>query len=126
MKRGKFVLTALLGLMLSVTAFAQVSYEDVDPTGQTVSFWHQHSGIRETALLDIVNQFNATNEWGITVVAEFQGGYDDIFQKMIALMGTNEVPNITVAYQNQAATYQLVDGLIDMRPLVHSEKWGLS
>ena len=98
----------------------------MDPTGQTVSFWHQHSGIRETALLEIVDEFNATNEWGITVEAEFQGGYDDIFQKMIALMGTNEVPNIVVAYQNQAATYQLVDGLLDMRPLVNSEKWGLS
>lgn len=126
MKRGKFVLTALLGLMLAITAFAQTNYEDVDPTGQTVSFWHQHSGIRETALLEIVDEFNATNEWGITVEAEFQGGYDDIFQKMIALMGTNEVPNIVVAYQNQAATYQLVDGLLDMRPLVNSEKWGLS
>jgi hypothetical protein len=29
-----------------------------------------------------------------------------------------------VAYQNQAATYQVVDGLIDMWPLVRSEKWG--
>lgn len=126
MKRAKVIITALMALMLAVPAFAQVDYENVDPTGQTVTFWHQHSGIRETALLDIVNQFNAENEWGITVVAEFQGGYDDIFQKMIALMGTSEVPNITVAYQNQAATYQLVDGLLDMNPLVHSTKWGLT
>ena len=72
MKRGKFLFTALMALMLTITAFAQPDYENVDPTGQTVTFWHQHSGIRETALLDIVNQFNETNEWGITVVAEFQ------------------------------------------------------
>ncbi len=126
MKRGKAIIIALLGLVLAMTAQAQTSYEDVDPTGQTVSFWHQHSGIRETALLEIVDEFNQTNEWGITVNAEFQGGYDDIFQKMVALLGTNDVPNIVVAYQNQAATYQLVDGLVDMRPLVNSEKWGLS
>src|SRR5690606_5790323 len=40
--------------------------------------------------------------------------------------GTSDTPNIVVAYQNQAATYQLVDGLVDMRPLVQSEEWGLS
>lgn len=126
MKRGKFLFTALMALMLSITAFAQVDYDSVDPTGQTVTFWHQHSGIRETMMQQIVDDFNAENEWGITVDSEFQGSYDDIFQKMVALMGTNEVPNIVVAYQNQAATYQLVDGLLDMNPLVHSAKWGLT
>ncbi len=33
---------------------------------------------------------------------------------------------MVVAYQNQAATYQLGDGLVDMNPLVDSPKWGLS
>src|SRR5690606_38219231 len=128
MKIGRFVLAALVALLLASPAMPQeaVDYENVDPSGQTVTFWHQHSRERETALLEIVEEFNTTNEYGITVVAEFQGGYDDIFQKMVALLGTNDVPNIVVAYQNQAATYQLVDGLVDMRPLVNSEKWGLS
>jgi multiple sugar transport system substrate-binding protein/sn-glycerol 3-phosphate transport system substrate-binding protein len=31
-----------------------------------------------------------------------------------------------VAYQNQAATYQVVDGLIDLWPLVRSAEWGYS
>src|SRR5690606_17484643 len=53
-------------------------------------------------------------------------GYSDIFQKMLPLLGTADTPNIVVAYQNQSATYQLVDGMVDMRPLVDSEKWGLS
>ena len=128
MKIGRFVLAALLALLLASPAMAQeaVDYENVDPSGQTVTFWHQHSRERETALLEIVEEFNTTNEYGITVVAEYQGGYDDIFQKMVALLGTQDTPNIVVAYQNQAATYQLVDGLVDMTPLVESERWGLT
>ncbi len=101
-------------------------YADVDPTGQVVTFWHQHSQDRETALLEIVEEFNNTNEYGITVVAEYQGGYGDIFNKMLTFMNTPDAPNLVVAYQNQAATYQLGEALIDMDELVYSEKWGLT
>lgn len=116
---------ALLAAVLAFTAAPVMAqdYENVDPTGQTVTFWHQHTRERETALLEIIDAFNQSNEYGITVVAEYQGGYGDIFQKMLALLGTSDTPNIVVAYQNQAATYQLVDGLADMRPLVDSATW---
>ncbi|HET8986826.1 MAG TPA: extracellular solute-binding protein [Trueperaceae bacterium] len=119
---------ALLAALMALTAAPVMAqdYENVDPTGQTVTFWHQHTRERETALLEIIDEFNQSNEYGITVVAEYQGGYGDIFQKMLALLGTSDTPNIVVAYQNQAATYQLVDGMVDMRPLVDSAKWGLS
>ncbi|MEM7535313.1 MAG: ABC transporter substrate-binding protein [Chloroflexota bacterium] len=101
-------------------------YESVDPTGATVSFWYQHSRDREESLQEIIADFNETNEYGITVVGEYQGGYGDIFNKMLSVAGTEEVPNLVVAYQNQAANYQLAEALIDMRPLVASEAWGLS
>jgi len=125
MKRGLFILGAILALLVAGPALAQ-DYESVDPSGQTITFWHQHTRERETALQEIIDTFNTTNEYGITVVAEYQGGYGDIFQKMLALLGTSDTPNLVVAYQNQAATYQLVDGMIDMRPLVDSATWGLS
>jgi multiple sugar transport system substrate-binding protein len=128
----KAMLFALLALAVIaiVPAFGQelASYEDVDPTGATVVFWHQHTGGRQEQLDKLVADFNGSNEWGITVEATNQGSYDDIFQKMtLALAGGGEdLPNLVVAYQNQAATYQLVDGLVDMNPLVNSEKWGYS
>ncbi|OUC06537.1 hypothetical protein RY27_20430, partial [Litorilinea aerophila] len=107
-------------------ATAEVDWENVDPSGQTVTFWYQHTQEREEALQQIIADFNETNEWGITVVGEYQGGYGDIFNKMLNVLNTSEAPNLVVAYQNQAATYQLANGLIDMNPLVNSPKWGLS
>jgi multiple sugar transport system substrate-binding protein len=120
----KRLLAILAALVFAATASAQSDYEDVDPTGQTVTFWHQHSGIRQDMLREIVEDFNANNEYGITVIEENQGGYPDIFNKMLVVVGTADTPNLVVAYQNQAATYQVVEGLIDMWPLVRSEAWG--
>lgn len=122
----KRFLVLLAALVLAATASAQRDYESVDPSGQTVTFWHQHTGIRQDMLASIVDTFNATNPYGITVVQENQGGYGDIFNKMLVLLGTADVPNLVVAYQNQAATYQVVDGLIDLWPLVRSAEWGYS
>lgn len=100
--------------------------EAVDPTGASVLFWHQHTGARGEELDKIVADFNANNEWGITVTAENAGSYDDIYNKMIAGLTSGELPNLTVAYQNQASTYQSADALVDLNAYINSVRWGLS
>lgn len=109
-----------------VVAEPEFSWENVDPSGQEIIFWHQHSKEREAALLEIVDEFNSTNEWGINVIAEYQGGYGDIFNKMLGVLNSLDAPDIVVAYQNQAATYQLSDALFDMNQLIDSPKWGIA
>ena len=127
MKRGLLVLLGAVWLFaIAATASAQATYENVDPTGQTITFWHQHTLDRETVLQEIVTAFNSSNPYDITVKAEYQGGYNDIFRKMLPVLDTSDAPNIVVAYQNQSATYALGNGVTDMRPLVDSPKWGLS
>ncbi len=103
-----------------------MDWEGVDPSGQEVVFWHQHTRDREESLNQIIADFNANNEYGITVVPEYQGGYGDIFNKMLNVVNTEEAPNLVVAYQNQAATYQLAEALLDMNSLVESETWGIA
>ncbi len=104
-------------------------YEGVDPTGQTVLWWHQHTKERQEGLNQMVEEFNNTNEWGITVQAEYAGGYSEIYDKMIAAIAADDptlMPNLTVGYANQVAKYQLSDALVDMDEFVDSEKWGLT
>ena len=60
------------------------------------------------------------------MVAEYQGGYGDIFNKMLGVMNTTDAPDLVVAYQNQAATYQLGNAMLDMTSLVNSPTWGLT
>ena len=99
-------------------------YADVVPATE-ITFWHQHSGDRETSLLEIVDEFNATNDYGITLTAEYAGGYGDIFTKMLPILNTADVPDIVVGYQNQIATYQLADSIWNMNEVIDSPTWGM-
>ncbi len=98
----------------------------VDPRGVEVVWWHNHSRAREEGLLEMVAEFNATNECGINVVAENQGGYNDIRDKMNVGIATGELPGLVVGYQNDQAFYALANGLADIAPYMDDAKWGLT
>ncbi len=104
-------------------------YEDVDPTGAKVLWWHQHTSEREEGLQQMVVEFNAANEWGIEVTAEFAGGYPEIYDKMINAIAADDptlMPNLVSQYPNGLAKFQLSDALVDMDDLINSPKWGLT
>ncbi|HSH03138.1 MAG TPA: extracellular solute-binding protein [Anaerolineae bacterium] len=104
-------------------------YGDIDNLeleGTEVVFMHQHGSSRLTELMAIIEEFNSTNEYGITVSTLEEGGYGDIYDKMIAGLTTGDVPNLVVAYQNQAAAYMVADGLVSLDPYINSEKYGLT
>lgn len=98
----------------------------VDPSGQTIVFWHNFSYDRERLIKDIVAKFNAANEWGIRVEASYAGSYTKISQKMYSVLNTAYAPDLVVAYQNHAAGYALSDGLVDLSGLVTHPTWGLT
>jgi peptide/nickel transport system substrate-binding protein len=105
------------------------AFEGVDPTGAQVLWWHQHTGARKDGLDQMVTEFNASNEWGIQVTAEYAGAYADIYDKMIAAIAGDDptlLPNLVSAYPNSLAKFQLSDTLVDMDELVNSTKWGLT
>ncbi len=43
---------------------AEGMYEDVDPSGQTVLWWHQHTRERQEGLNQMVEEFNADQRVG--------------------------------------------------------------
>jgi multiple sugar transport system substrate-binding protein len=100
--------------------------ETIDPTGQEVVFWYQHTRMREDALVGMIADFNRTNGFGIKVMGEYAGQYSDIYNKMVVGLQGGELPELVVAYQNQAQAYHRADGLVDIKPYMDSAKWGLS
>ncbi len=106
---------------------ADGTYAGVDPSGQSVVWWHNHSGSREEKLLPLIAQFNESNPCGITVEAQNQGGYDDIRDKVNASAAAGEQPAaLLVGYQNDQSFYQLNDALVDLNTLMNDATWGLS
>lgn len=98
-----------------------------DLQGVKVEFWHVWSrGVGEE-LQRMVDEFNATNEWGITVEAINQGGYGEMFDKMNAAINSGELPDIVVGYQNQMAAWDLAGDIIaDMNEYVNDPVFGLT
>ncbi len=111
---------------VTATEAALDPWSGVDPSGQAITFWHPYNEGHEQALLEIVDEFNKSNEWGITVQAEHLGSYNNIFKKMLSVLNTSYAPDLVAIYQHQAAAFQLASGLVDMSTLVNSIKWGLS
>lgn len=50
--------------------------------GTEITFWHAMGGVNGEAIDALVEKFNEENEYGITVVAEYQGDYDDAINKL--------------------------------------------
>ncbi|HET6486759.1 MAG TPA: extracellular solute-binding protein [Spirochaetia bacterium] len=99
---------------------------DADPTGAQVTYWYQHSQDREVAMRRLIDQFNATNPWKIKVTGEYSGPYATIYDKMIAAIAAGNPPELVVAYQNQAAGYEVSKALVDLNPYVNDPKYGIS
>ena len=104
----------------------ETSVEALDPTGQQVTVWYQHTRERETALQELIAEYNESNEHGIVVKGEYAGAYSDIYNKMVVGIQGDALPSLVVAYQNQAMAYYRDGGIVDIASYMNSPKWGLS
>ena len=66
----------------------------------TIDFWHVYSDAPGEALQGLVDQFNAENEYGITVAAFNQGNYGDVEDKFNAGIQSGDLPDVVMAYTN--------------------------
>ena len=100
---------------------------DIDPTGQTVNFWHVWgTGGPSDALQAIVDDFNASNEWNITVNAVEQGQYNDLEDAFNAAVQSGDLPDLVTGYTNAMANWYAVDSIVDLTPYVNDSYFGLS
>ena len=101
--------------------------EALNPEGQEVVFWYQHTREREEALQQLIADFNQGNSHGITVRGEYVGRYGDIYNKMnVGIQSGTLAASLVVAYQNQAMAYYQADGIVDITPYMESPKWGFT
>ncbi|MBK8022851.1 MAG: extracellular solute-binding protein [Chloroflexi bacterium] len=124
MRKALLLVLAILALGVGVTA-AQTDLESVDPTGVTVTYWHQFTNVQAETMTVLVEEFNSTNEYGITVEAIAQGNYNDIRSLVSAGIVSGELPNIAAGYANDAASYSPDGAAVDLRPFSEGEESAL-
>lgn len=100
---------------------------EIDPTGQTITFWHVWgTGLPNETMLAVVDEFNATNEWDITVEALDQGRYDDLEDAFNAAIQSGDLPDLVTGYTNAMANWYAVDAIVDLSPYVNDSYFGLT
>jgi sn-glycerol 3-phosphate transport system substrate-binding protein len=67
--------------------------EPAPPEPVTITFWYALGGSRGQLLQAMINEFNATNPYNITVEATYSGNYGETAQKTIAALESGDLPN---------------------------------
>jgi multiple sugar transport system substrate-binding protein len=92
-----------------------------------VTYWHNRPQVDQDTLQTMLDEFNKTNPYGIVAHAEIAGAaYPDVYNKVNAAIQAGQPPEMSVAYQNQAAFYRAQGAVIDLNPFLKSTKYGLS
>lgn len=98
-----------------------------DPTGQSITFWHVWgTGIPNLTIQAIVDEFNARNEWGITVKAVDQWSYTNLEDAFNAAIKAGELPDLVTGYTNAMAHWYALGAVIDLDPYLNDPALGLS
>ena len=123
----------IIALMLCVLTLGLVQaqsttdYESIDPSGQTVVYWHQYSDDSSQAetMSALIEDFNSSNEYGITVEAIHQGSYSPIQDLMNTAILSGELPNLVAGYANAIAGWANEGVVVDINQLLNSPQWGI-
>lgn len=99
----------------------------VDPSGQTVTYWHEWDNLQLEAMNRIIADFNETNEFGITVVAQEYGTSSLLRDAISAGITSGELPNLAgAAFVNNAQGYFLDGILVTLDDYVDHPEYGIA
>ena len=90
-----------------------------------ISFWHAMSGVNEEAIQKITDDFMAQNP-NVKVTLMNQGGYRDLFDKLMASAKANQLPNLAQIYSNRLSWYVDKGLSLDLTPYMDAEGTGLT
>ena len=97
--------------------------------GLQVNLWHPWTGATGDALQAILDEFNRTNKWGITVQASAYEGFgrlDEAVESAMTAKGADSLPDVLVDYGYQARHWDGSGVMIDLMPYVNDPVWGLT
>jgi multiple sugar transport system substrate-binding protein/sn-glycerol 3-phosphate transport system substrate-binding protein len=127
MVKKSLLLMALLALTIGFgTVFAQEDLSAVDPTGQTIIYWHEWDGAQLEAINAIIESFEASNEYGITVETVELGSSGPMADAMSAGIQSGDLPNLVGGFLSNAQSYFLDGVAVPLDPYINDPTWGFT
>ena len=94
--------------------------------GLQLDLWHPWTGAVSAALQAILDEFNHTNKWGITVQAYAYEGFGRLDEAVESSLTSESLPDVLVEYGYQARHWDGSRVLTDLVPYVNDPVWGLT
>ena len=93
---------------------------------QTVRFWHPWQNQAGETMAALVNDFNTSNEWGITVEAQPFLDLDQLWQETTTALEAGQAPDLAVGYGHQALALDALSPVVDLSTYMNDPTWGLN
>lgn len=129
MQKKVVLLGMLLALLVSfgvVVAQDEMVIPDALPEGIEVEYWHEWDGAQKEAIDAIIADFNANNEYGITVVTQELGSSGPMREAVSAGIQSGELPNLSGGFSTDAQGWYLDGAVAALDPYLTHPTWGLS
>lgn len=128
MQKQITILAVVLALFASIALVtAQDDIESLDPTGVTITYWHEWDGEQQTGIDAVIDAFEASNEYGITVEQVQLGSSGTISENMSTGIVSGELPNLVGnAFVGNAQSWFLDDVLVTLDAYYDSPTWGFT
>lgn len=97
-----------------------------DLQGIVIKAWHPWFGSEASLFETQVADFNATNEWGITVLTFSQLNYSELFINVSASLAAPDKPDLVIGLPEHAIVWNGQSGVVDLTPYVSDPLWGMS
>ncbi|HSB67618.1 MAG TPA: extracellular solute-binding protein [Anaerolineales bacterium] len=94
--------------------------------GQQVKLWYPWKGVTGEIFQAIVDEFNRTNKYGITITANAYEDYGSLDDAMEAAINSGSLPDVVVDYGYRARHWDTSGILTDLAPYVDDPVWGLT
>lgn len=97
-----------------------------EPAPGEVALWHAFTGDTAAAFEAIVADFNASNPYGVVVVAERHSNYFQLGQDMTAAINSGSWPGLVVAHPYQLAGWHAAGLVTPIDHFIHDPAYGLT
>lgn len=127
-KRLILVLLAVLALSIAAVTAQEDPLADIDPTGVTLTYWHEWNGTQTEGINEVIRLFEENNEFGITVEVQELGSGGSIVEAINAGITSGDLPNIAGnGFANTAMGYALEENLlVTLSQYAESPTWGFT
>ncbi|GAG34592.1 unnamed protein product, partial [marine sediment metagenome] len=91
----------------------------------TITFWHSMTAAPAETLGQLTNRFNSTHPWA-RVELVFQGGYSDMLSKVLASLGTADLPPLVQIQDTSTRILVDSDAFVPVQNFIDRDGYDLS